>query len=295
MISLRLLSRFCFKFAFATASIAFATAASAGPYSVTPISANSPNFSQWASQVVNYSPSPGVSAGNAVSTNATGAANGSTVSLGDLDATQISNNIAVGRITLQFATPFTNGPGWDIAAFENAGNFFTAPFIFGELGYVEVSSNGTDFARFPSISLNTEPTEGTADTKLVTNFGRNFAGLNPTNTYNLVGIHAANLGTPFDLDDLLVDPLVVGGQVNLNQLQFVRIVDIPGNGAFLDSAGNPILDAWVTSGAGGVDLDAIGVRYNAVPEPSTITLAIGAIGIGMAVRRRQMRRAPLAI
>ncbi len=36
-------------------------------------------------------------------------------------------------------------------------------------------------------------------------------------------------------------------------------MDIPGDGTFLDSLGDPIYDAWVTWGSGGFDLEAIGV------------------------------------
>ncbi len=81
-----------------------------------------------------------------------------------------------------------NGAGWDLAVFENASTFFTSPFIFAELAYVEVSSNGTTFARFPSVSLNKEPGQGIpGDTELDAGFGRNFAGLNATNVYTSGG------------------------------------------------------------------------------------------------------------
>ena len=45
-------------------------------------------------------------------------------------------------------------------------------------------------------------------------------------------------GTPFDLSDLLSDPLVLSGAVDLNNIQYVKLVDIPGNGSFLDSQGH---------------------------------------------------------
>ena len=85
-------------------------------------------------------------------------------------------------------------------------------------------------------------------------------------------------GTPFNLDDLSSNPLVIGGQINLNNIQFVKLVDIPGNGSFLDSQGHPILDNWLTTGSGGFDFrlpvgKGVGV-VNAVPEPATICLII---------------------
>jgi len=79
----------------------------------------------------------------------------------------------------------------------------------------------------------------------------------------LAGKHANaygdSWGTPFDLSWLAGHPLVSGGQLNLNAVTHVRIVDIPGNGSFLDTTGAPIFDAWTTIGSGGFDLEAVGV------------------------------------
>jgi len=82
----------------------------------------------------------------------------------------------------------------------------------------------------------------------------------------------------------------VGGIVDVSNIQFVRLVDIPGNGAFRDSLGNPILDAWLTSGTGGFDFrlgsgTGVGVLH-AVPEPAAlISLTIGAICIVLRKKR----------
>jgi hypothetical protein len=63
------------------------------------------------------------------------------------------------------------------------------------------------------------------------------------------------------LSDLASDPLVQSGQVNLHGIRFVRLIDIPGDGSFHDSAGRSIYDAWLTYGSGGFDLEAIGVTH----------------------------------
>jgi PKD repeat protein len=56
--------------------------------------------------------------------------------------------------------------------------------------------------------------------------------------------------------------------VDLNSINYVRIVDIPGSGDFKDSQGNPIYDGWVTFGSGGLDLEAVGViNVGAVSAP----------------------------
>ncbi len=72
--------------------------------------------------------------------------------------------------------------------------------------------------------------------------------------------------------------------MNLFDIQYVRIVDIPGNGFYTDSAGHPIYDAWLTTGSGGFDLEAIGA-INQAPEPGSATLI--AFGLGVCLFRRQ--------
>jgi len=260
-----------------------ASSAEAGPYSgptdtthpIDPaIPSTSPLFVEWA---------------NGIDANRTYfAPRGSTTisstgfnSLGDLDATQIANGDAPGYLTVTFPRGIRNGAGHDFAVFENGFVFPSVPYLFAEFAFVEVSSNGTDFARFPAISTNTT-WQGT--------FGQSFGGFDVTNVHNLAGKHANGFGTPFDLDDLLGDPLVLGGVVNLNNIQYVKLVDIPGSGAFLDSLGNPILDAWLTSSpTGGFDFrlpvgQGVGVIH-AVPEPASALLCTLALGMELLRRR----------
>ncbi len=255
---------------------------------------------RWAETVIDYSPSATVVNGFGDPTAALGPAGGSVVSLGDLDAMQIAAGDAPGSITLQLQGSAFDGPGADLAVFENASTFFTDPFVFAELAYVEVSSDGLTFARFPSISLNTGPVSNPnfdanqpenfstnprflgvpqlpETTAIDAGFGRNFAAVNSTNIHNLAGYHPTGFGTPFDFADLANDPRVIAGDVDLNAIRFVRIVDIPGDGTFRDALGNPIFDTWPTTGTGGFDLDAVGA-INSVPEPASLLLLVfGAI------------------
>ena len=186
------------------------------------------------------------------------------VSLGDLTAAQITAGAPVGRLTLsvtdaQHPAPMRNLPGADFVVFENGvvAEYGTGGAgvggVFGELAYVEVSTDGTHFARFPSVSL-TPAAVGAYGT------------LDPTNLFNLAGKHVnaagESWGTPFDLAVLANHPLVTAGTLNLNDVRYVRIVDIPGNGGFADSAlptPHPIFDPWRTIGSGGFDLEAVGV------------------------------------
>lgn len=214
-------------------------------------------------------------------------------SLGDLDATQIADGVSPGFLTVTFPNGIRNGAGHDFAVFENGFQFGInadgVSSLFAEFAYVDVSTNGTDFARFASISTNTAPTTGSGA----------FAGYDVTQVYNLAGKHASGFGTPFDLDELSSDVLVANGLLDLNDIQFVRLFDIPGDGSFLDSQGNPILDNWLTSGSGGFDFRlgpglGVGVmNVTAVPEPSSFVL-MGLLGIGTAMCcRRRFRDANL--
>lgn len=200
-------------------------------------------------------------------TNALGAANATTgngttvVSLGD-----------GGQITVGFQWAITDGPGADFAVFENG---VTDTFL--ELGFVEVSSNGSDFFRFASVSLT--PTD--------TQVG-SFGALDATNLDNLAGKYRAGFGTPFDLAELAgVSPLL-----DIYHVRYVRIVDVVGSidpaYATFDSQGHKVNDPWPTAFAsGGFDLDAVGV-LNQVPEPSSLALVATALVVcaGAAVTRR---------
>lgn len=184
--------------------------------------------------------------------------------------------IQPGQITLIFDAPIQNGPGPDFAIFENghisAGGDGLAGQIFAELAFVEVSTDGVTFVRFPSVSLTPQQVGP-------------YGTIDPSNVYNLAGKHVnayqQSWGTPFNLSDLANTPQVLNGEVDLDNVNFIRIVDIPGSGFFNDAAallidpatidpdtglgGTPyaqnhsIYDAWVTWGSGGFDLDAVGV------------------------------------
>lgn len=251
-----------------------------------------PIFVGWATGVVEYMPSDvlGVYGDNGIGpmftdpSKALGSIGPESVivSMGDMDRGEIDAYLAgtgtgPATLTLSFDAPITNGAGADFAAFENGfvsdyttGAGSSAGEVFAELGYVEVSTNGNDFARFPSIYLNYPDGQG-----LPSNIS--YLTLDVSNIHNLVGQHANHYGkswgTAFDLDDVLNDPLVLAGLVDPDEINFVRIVDIPGDGTFKDSQGNSIYDAWVTWGSGGVDFDAVGVINQApVPIPSALWL-----------------------
>ena len=215
-----------------------------------------PIFGAWASEVVDYAPTADVSPDFTNATLVLGPVTGDhfshIASLGDLDDAQIAAGDAPGSITLGFPVVIADQAGPDFAVFENGLIETNSGLLFAEFGYVEVSSDGTNFARFPTRSYSTN-TVGAYDT------------LHPETAYNVCGKHAnANgnsWGTPFDLATLACHPSVQAGTVDLDGITQVRIVDIPGSGDFFDhaSTSNAIFDPWVTFGSGGVDLEAVGV------------------------------------
>lgn len=277
---------------FGVLAIGLTTTAWAGPFTDPGIpglvsGSVNPVFQAWADGVVDFTPTPGVTPENGDPTKALGpvttTTSGETVSLGDLSESQITSGDLPGSLTLSFSAGIKDEAGTDFAVFENAFTFFPPDDdkVFAELAYVEVSSNGVDFARLPSTSLTTT---------LFAPFGPDFAGIDPTDVNNLAGKHESLIGTEFDLADLTGHPAVVGGYVDLSAIYFVRLIDIPGSGDFFDdeTPANPILDAWDTTsefGNGGIDVDAVGVIH-AVPEPTALISA----GMGLAVLLMCARR-----
>ena len=167
------------------------------------------------------------------STFATGAAGSNgVVSLGD-----------GGVATLQFPFPVVNGPGYDFAVFENS---FSDDYL--ELAFVEVSSDGINFFRFPATTLVQDSLQCGA-----------FGLTDATKVNNLAGKYRVNYGTPFDLQELTGVP-----GLNTNAVTHVRIVDVVGSldsiYATYDQNGKKINDPWPTSfPSSGFDLDAVGV------------------------------------
>ncbi len=152
-----------------------------------------------------------------------------------------------GAALLTFDSPIVDRPGPDFAIFENA---FGDTFL--ELAFVEVSSDGQRFVRFPAVSL-------TRDSIQIPTFGT----LDATKINNLAGKYSLTYGTPFDLEDIKDSTGIA-----LNNITRIRIVDVVGciKSPFIsfDSQGHKVNDPWPTPfDTGGFDLDAVGVIHNA--------------------------------
>ncbi len=150
-----------------------------------------------------------------------------------------------GKITLTFPKGIKDGDGYDFAVFENS---FSDTFL--ELAFVEVSSNGVDFVRFDKVSLTADPVGA-------------FGAVDPKKIYGIASAYRQGYGTPFNLSWLKHKKEVVNGTVNINNIRYVRFIDIWGNPASgttdNDSFGNIIYDPYKCTGSGGFDLDAVGV------------------------------------
>ena len=194
-----------------------------------------PRILGWATAVANYAPGPGVTnAQFSDPANGVGAAGTDTLAV-----VSIGNG---GSITLTFDPPIADRAGWDFAIYENG----FANDIYLELAFVEVSSDGTHFVRFDS-AFQTQVAPGGNSSGVASQMG------------GLAGAYMVGYGTPFDLAALRNAPLVRDGTVDVTSVRFVRVVDIVGDGATLDSFGRPVIDPLSSGPAAGFDLDGIAV------------------------------------
>lgn len=144
-----------------------------------------------------------------------------------------------GEITMTFASGIGDREGYDLAVFENG-----VRDDFLELGYVEVSSDGVNFFRFENDSVTPDPVGA-------------FGSVDATEITGFASKYMMGYGTPFDLAELRG----VSGLLDVDNVKWVRIIDIVGDGTYLDSSGDSIYDPYATIGSAGFDLDAVGALH----------------------------------
>ena len=156
-----------------------------------------------------------------------------------------------GTATLTFAHPIRNGAGPDFAVFENPFNDY-----FLELAFVEVSTDGERFVRFPATSLTQ------TDSQVV-------SYVEPSDIHNLAGKYRVGYGTPFDLAEL-----ADSAGIDIDSIVFVRLVDVVGcidpQYATYDAYGHIVNDPYPTNdtqwGSGGFDITGVAVIHENNPS-----------------------------
>jgi hypothetical protein len=166
-----------------------------------------------------------------------------------------------GSAILTFKHPIKNGPGFDFAVFENS---FLDTFL--ELAFVEVSTDGQHYVRFPAVSLTDTVVQTPA-------FGYTF----PEKINNLAGKYRVGYGTPFDLEELKDS-----AGIDLEDVRFIKIIDVIGSLrdtiAQRDYLGHKINDPWPTPfPSSGFDLDAVGVIHSSISYLKNPTLVTSKI------------------
>jgi hypothetical protein len=152
-----------------------------------------------------------------------------------------------GSAILTFDTVISDHDGWDFAVF---GNGFEDNYL--KMAFVEVSSDGVHFVRFPSVSLTQTQVQIS-----------NFDTIDTRKIYNLAGKYPVFYGTPFDLYELKDS-----AGIDIHHITAIRVVDVVGciqdPYARYDSQGHKINDCFPTPyNTSGFALDGAGLVHNA--------------------------------
>lgn len=180
-----------------------------------------------------------------------------------------------GAITLSFDRSVNDGPGPDFAVFENA---HSDDFL--ELAWVEVSTDGVHFVRFPDYSATADPVGA-------------FGSVDPRRVHGYAGKYRQGYGTPFDLAGLAeAHALVQAGNdpfsdafrqqllanfplIDIGDIRYIRLVDVVGDGSATsairmpDGGGYPVFDPFPTVGSAGFDLEAVAVLNSREDSPGS--------------------------
>ncbi len=225
-------------------------APAAGEVGSTAVASDDLSIVAWATGVASYVPGTNLDAEFRVPERAIGPAEGTSG-----DAVSLGRG---GEITLVFDAAIRDGIGPDFAVFEN--NFSDS---FLELGFVAVSSDGTNFFEFENDSLTPAPVNA-------------FGSVDPTDIHNFAGKYRQGFGTPFDLEELAdASPLL-----DITSVTHVRLTDIVGDGSQTDSSGDPIYDPFPTVGSAGLDVDGVAVFHQA--EFARDVIGFEDVGAGLA-------------
>lgn len=187
-----------------------------------------------------------------------------------------------GVLTLELGNRCVDGIGADLLVCENPFLVGGGPTSFVEACFVEVSSDGTHFARFPARYAG-PPGPFLPFTGNPPGWYAGFAGVHPVRANPAAGVDPQDLvnggGDAFDLADLAGHPAVLSGDVDLTDIAFVRLLDIESGGA-TDDAGATIWDCGIDS-ISSADIDAvvaINSDANAAQGRPQVELSLDAAG-----------------
>lgn len=166
----------------------------------------------------------------------------SSAALGPADAQVVSLGDG-GYAEFYLDPPLRDQAGPEFAVFENG---FSDQFL--ELAFVELSSDGQNFVRFPAQCLTQDSLQLGA-----------FDATEASEIYNLAGKYRVLFGTPFDLAELKDS-----AALQLDSVRYIRVIDVIGaiQQPFTrrDALGRAINDPYPTAFAsGGFDLDALAI------------------------------------
>ncbi|MEI6085718.1 MAG: hypothetical protein WCS70_15650 [Verrucomicrobiota bacterium] len=140
-------------------------------------------------------------------------------------------------------------------------------FLWCKPAFVDASSDALNWARFPVTYLNTD----VLFQATVADNSAHWLSQDATMLDGLAGKMALQYGTPFALAALTNHPNVVNGSVNLDNIRYIRLTDVIGDGSTVDQYGNPIYSPYFD----GTQLPAL----VATPDSSTDGFALRGVAI----------------
>ena len=216
-----------------------------------------PLFSNYATAVFSASPGFGATGDPTVTL---GAPAGGGLYAGSTDTYSLGVG---GELVLELGLPAYDGPGTDLLVCENPFYVNGTTLAYAEAVFVEVSTDGTTFARFPTRFVGPpgpySPFQG-----LVPAWFSGFAGAMPVLVVPATGGDPLDIvsagGDAFDFADLASEPAVLSGAVDLDDVRYVKLVDAVAGQAH-DSQGTLVWDVGFPT-LDSADIDALVAVHN---------------------------------
>lgn len=163
-----------------------------------------------------------------------------------------------GVLVLELGNLAVDGPGTDLLVCENPFLVGLTGTSFAETCFVEVSSDGVHYARFP-VRYAGPPGPFAPFAGVQMGWYSGFAGVHPVHASTASGIDARDVvaagGDAFDLAELAGHALVQSGDLDLGAVRWVRLTDIDSGNAH-DDHGAIVWDAGIDS-LSAADIDAV--------------------------------------